>query len=82
MSQLELPLSLYGVLMIDYPQVVKALATAQIERKKLADEAHEDSKATGAQDFDLQIENMSKERLSACTMQDLPHPPKTLIAES
>ncbi|CAL5227653.1 g10659 [Coccomyxa viridis] len=43
-------------------QVVSALATAQIdiEAQQIKDEAHEDSKATGAQDFDLQIENMSK----------------------
>ena len=39
---------------------MKALATAQIEAQQIKDEAHEDSKATGAQDFDLQIENMSK----------------------
>ncbi len=41
---------------------MSALATAQIdiEAQQIKDEAHEDSKATGAQDFDLQIENMSK----------------------
>ena len=41
-------------------QVVNALATAQLEAKRIADEAAEDNKATGAQDFDLQVENMSK----------------------
>lgn len=41
-------------------QVVNALATAQLEAKRIADEAAEDSKVTGAQDFDLQVENMSK----------------------
>lgn len=43
-------------------QVVKALATAQLEAKRIADEAQEDAKVPGAQDFDLQIENMSKVR--------------------
>ena len=43
-------------------QVVSALATAQLEAKRIADEAAEDNKATGAQDFDLQVENMSKVR--------------------
>ena len=53
---------LASVLRPGCPQVVKALATAEIEAQQISDEAQEDSKATGAQDFDLQIENMSKVR--------------------
>ena len=53
-------LNLDNVLRPSCPQIVKALATAQIEAQPISDEAQEDSKATGAQDFDLQIENMSK----------------------
>jgi len=53
-------------------QVVKALATAQLEAQRIADEAQEHDKATGAQDFDLQVENMSKVGSSA-VQEDLEH---------